>query len=246
MTTRNPPSRSGFTLVEILVSVAIILVLATVTVMVTSRIKQAAISARTLNNLREIGVGVAGWMGDNNNFYPPAWDNNGGANRSYAQVLDPYVHGVESFRSLDSKFIGPNKRIPVKVNNFSHPITYMMNRAVCRDTTVYGAVSETLVHASKVTRPAEVILMADGSQNPANLGQANASAYRVYSAVGQRGPAGSASKPIPIGPNEDSGSGDGWFRYDHDKCHALLCDGSAKVFKKGSILNRNLWIELRD
>lgn len=240
------PDRRGFTLVELLVSIAIVLTLAALVFVVANRGRKASLSAATLNNLREIGVSVAAWMGDNNNFYPPAWDNNNGANRSYAQVLDPYMHGVETFRSPESKFIGPNKRIPVRVNQYSHPITYSMNRAVCRDTTKYGNVAETLVHATKVTRPAEVILIADGCQNPGNLGQANATAARLHSQTGQTGPAAKAKEPVPLGPDEDTSAGDGWFRYPSGKCHALFCDGSVRAFEKGSILHRNIWIDLTD
>lgn len=237
-------SKRGFTLVEILVTITILVTLAGITFLIATRAKQSALSAKTINNLREIGVCAGLWMSDNNNFFPPAWDNTNGANRSYAQVFDPYMHGVETFRSLESRFIGPDKRIPVKVNNYSHPITYSMNRAVCRDTTVYGKVAETLVHATKVARPTEVILLADGCQNPANLGQANASAYRLAAAVGQTGPAGKCNEPIPTGPDADTPAGDGWFRYPWGKCHALFCDGSAKTFAKGTILKKNIWIDL--
>lgn len=240
------PSKRGFTLIEILITITVIVTLAGLVVLVSSRAKQSALSTKTLNNLREIGVCAGLLMADNNSFFPPAWDNNGGANRSYAQVFDPYMHGVEIFRSADSKFIGPNKRIPVKVTPYSHPITYSMNRAVCRDTTVYGKVAETLVHASKVARPAEVILMADGCQNPGNLGQANASAYRLSNAIGQTGPAGKRGEPIPLGPDADTSAGDGWFRYPGGKCHALFCDGSAKAFPKGTILKRNIWIDVTE
>ena len=86
-------------------------------------------------------------MADNNNFYPACWNNPKGSNRSYAQSLDPSMHGVESYRTLDSKFIGPNKRISVKVNGYSHPMPHLMNKAVRPDTT---NASSPLNHASKV------------------------------------------------------------------------------------------------
>lgn len=234
--------KRGFTLVELLVTISIIAVLGSLVFFMASRAKQAAVSAKTLNNLREIGVCTGLWMAENNNYYPPAWDNS--SNRSYAQVLDPYIHGVDKFRSTESKFIGPNKRIPVKVNPNSHPITYSMNRAVCRDISLYGGVADTLIPASRVADPTQVILLADGCQNPGNLGQANATAYRLATAVGTTGPAGQASQPIPVGPDVDTSAGDGWFRYPGGKCHALFCDGSAKAFRKGSILKRNIWISL--
>jgi prepilin-type N-terminal cleavage/methylation domain-containing protein/prepilin-type processing-associated H-X9-DG protein len=238
--------KRGFTLVEILVTITIIVTLAAATFLIASRARQSALSAKTINNLREIGVCSALWMSENNNFYPPAWDNTQGANRSYAQVLDPYMHGVTPFRNLQSKFIGPNKRIPVEVNRWSHPITYTMNRAVCRDITVYDKVGETLVHATKVANPTEVILMADGCQNPRNLGQANAYAYRIWAAVGQTGPSSKSNELIPVGPDADTSAGDGWFRYPSGKCHALFCDGSAKAFAKGTIKNRNIWLDVTE
>jgi prepilin-type N-terminal cleavage/methylation domain-containing protein len=235
--------RRAFTLVEVLVTITIIGVLGGVAFYAATRAKKSANSASTLSNLREIGISTAMWSSDNNSFYPPAWDNTNGANRSYAQVLDPYMHGVETFRSVDSKFIGPNKRMPVKVNQWSHPITYSMNRAVSRDmTTPQGAKPLKLVHFSKVDNPAEVIQMADGCQNPGNLGQANATAFRLSAAIGTSGSPGQGDQKVPVGPNEDTGAGEGWFRYDDGKCHALMCDGSARIFKEGTMKKKNLWV----
>ena len=227
----------GFTLVEILVTITIIVTLAGMTFFISSRAKQAAISAKTINNLREIGACTALWMADNNNFYPACWDNTKGANRSYAQTLDPYMHSVEAYRSLDSKFIGPNKRIPVRVNGNSHPMTYSMNKAVCPDT---SNASSPLVHASKVGNPSNVIMLADGCQNPGNLGQSSAGAHRLDT-IGQTGPQAQGSLPIPVGTDVDTSAGDGWFRYAGGKCHVAFCDGSAGVFAKGKILKRNIW-----
>jgi hypothetical protein len=88
-----------------------------------------------------------------------------------------------------------------------------------------------------------VILLGDGCQNPGNLGQSNASAYRLYAATGQSGAPGKGTQTIPVGPDVDTAAGDGWFRYPWGKCHALMCDGSAMVFAKGTIKNKNIWID---
>ena len=237
-------SKRGFTLVELLVTITIIATLAGLTFSVASRSKRAALSARTISNLREIGVANGMWMIDNNNFFPSCWNNN--QNTSYAQLLDPYMHSTNTYRRLDSRFIGPNKRIPLKVNGFSHPMTYSMNKAVCPDVTAQNGVKVSLIHASKVANPTQVILMADGCQNPGNLGQSSAGAHRVDSAVGSTGPSAQASKPIPVGPDVDTSAGDGWFRYANGKCHALFCDGSAQTFQKGKILKRNIWLGTTD
>ena len=233
----------GFTMVEILVVIAIIMVLAALIFVGASKMNSAAKSATTLNRLREIGVAAGGYMADNNMFYPPCWDNTEGRNRSWAQVLDEYVHGRTPYREQDSKFIGPNARLPVKVNGDSHPITFTMNRAVGKDITQVGTYSEKLIDVTQIDRPNEVILFADGCQNPSNLNQSNASAYRVYSAVGESGPRSQFGKKIPIGPDTDTSGSDGWFRYPGGKCHVVMCDGSARAFRKGEIANRNVWID---
>lgn len=235
--------KRGFTLVEVLVVIAIVIALAAITATFYGKAQRAAKSASTVSRLREIGVAAGSWTVDNNQFFPPCWDNTEGANKSYAQTLDPYMHGLDNFRSKESKFIGPNARKPVEVNQYSHPITFSTNKAVCRDITETGGVAETLVHVSQVQRIDDVILMADGCQNPSNLNQANASAYSVFGAVGATGPIRSYTRPIPIGPDVDEASGDGWFRYPDDRCHALMCSGGVRVFKKGEIKTGNVWID---
>ena len=236
--------KRAFTLVEILVVIVILIVLASLAFVMVGKGDQAAKSTATLNSLREIAAGSGLWMADNANFFPPAWDNTEGANRSYAQVLDPYVHGVEEFRSTESKFIGPNARLKVRVNEYSHPMTFSMNRGVCRDITVRGDVGEDLIHATQIERPSEVILLADGCQNPRNLNQCSASAYRVFFQVGETGPRSEFDDPIPVGPDQDVPGADGWFRYPNGKCHVAFCDGSARTFKKGTILKRHVWIDV--
>lgn len=235
------PRPAGFTLVEILVTIAIIIVLAGGIFALSRKGMQAANSASTLGNLREIGAGVGGWMGDNGNFFPPAWDNTGGQNRSYAQVLDPYVNGQEDYRKADSKFVAPNKRLPVEVNEYSHPITYSMNHVVCEVYNTEEDLAKSLIHVTQVDRLADVILMADGCQNPGNMNQANATFYQIQ--VGKTGSPAEWNDKIPVGPDEDTNAGDGWIRYPGGKAHALMCDGSARVFTKGSVTKGNIWLD---
>lgn len=230
-------------MVELLVVVAIMITLALLVITVASRMKAKAKSVATLGNLREIGVSAQAWMADNNNFYPPCWDNTNGRNLSYVQTLGAILHDHPNFRGADSKFIGPNARLKVTVGKFSHPATFSMNPAVCRNVTQIEGVVPKLVHSAQVERPSDVILMADGCQKPSNLGQSNVSAFKVTAAVSTTGPQAQFGDPIPVGPDTDTAAGDGWFRYADDKCHALMCDGSAQVFAKGSIQKRNIWID---
>ena len=224
-----------------IIVITITVVLASLAVVGARNAKNSAKSAAMLVQLHGIGAAIGGWMSDNNNSFPPCW--NGELNQSYAQILDPYMHGVENLRTQDSSFIGVNKRVNLILpKTGGHPITFSMNRAVSSDVTpnkADAAKTEKLVHFSRISRLEKVILLADGGQSPTS-GVANASAFRVRAQVGSSGPSSGWSKPIPVGPDADTAPGVGCFRYPHGKCHALMCDGSARAFAKGWIINGNV------
>ncbi len=56
--------RTGFTLVELLVVITIIIVLAALTFSITSRVRIAAAKSRSISQMRNISMGLASWMAD--------------------------------------------------------------------------------------------------------------------------------------------------------------------------------------
>jgi prepilin-type N-terminal cleavage/methylation domain-containing protein len=64
------PVRSGFTLVELLIVIAIIAVLSLLVFLGARRGLMAANQSRTASQMREIGVAVAAWASENNNNEP--------------------------------------------------------------------------------------------------------------------------------------------------------------------------------
>ena len=67
-----PSKRAGFTLVEILVVIAIIGVLAALLFAVFSRVREKGRSASCQNNLRQIAMAMQQYVGDNDGIFPPA------------------------------------------------------------------------------------------------------------------------------------------------------------------------------
>ncbi len=63
-------SRSAFTLIELVAVVAIIAMLMTLLVPHLARFQDRSQSIVCMNNLRQIGIGVLSYVGDNNNEYP--------------------------------------------------------------------------------------------------------------------------------------------------------------------------------
>ncbi len=97
----NPPShnrrRPGFTLVEILVVIVIILVLAAISFMITGRIRKSANKTITIGNMRQIGVAMLSYNADQGR-YP---DQNGGtvATGTWDRLLIPFLGYSETLPS---------------------------------------------------------------------------------------------------------------------------------------------------
>ena len=79
----SAPRRRGFTLIELLVVIAIIAILAALLFPVFARAKMAAKQTACLSNLKQIGSGIALYMGDSDDVFPFALD----ASDKYAPAI---------------------------------------------------------------------------------------------------------------------------------------------------------------
>mgnify|MGYP002779656434 CR=1 FL=1 len=89
-------TRGGFTLIELLVVIAIIAILAAILFPVFSRARENARRISCVSNLKQIGLGVAMYVQDNDGAYPMS-SSTDGTLRRWPDYIFPYVKSAQLF-----------------------------------------------------------------------------------------------------------------------------------------------------
>ena len=219
------PFSLGFTLVELLVVIAVIAILAALLFPALSRARESARTAICATNLKQLGLAVA-LYGDEFGVYPPGYTGPG----DFTFVLSPYL-------SKDAKVYGEEeKRSPVIQcpSRTIQPSALTANYSAHPRVLVHTAYGETQIRYGSLTRPSDTLILADAIQLPE--GRALATLVDV-AGISTDGTAANAENPVPVGLDMDGiSSGVGNLRYRHgDRANLLFADGHVEAIRKGAL-----------
>ena len=169
--------KNGFTLIELLVVIAIIAILASMLLPALSTARAKGRSIHCINNLKQLGLGMIQYCGDNDSFCPNPLDPSAGfyTYRSWVIQISPYVGGV----GLD--------KLPAYTTKYEFPAAFVCTARPTDRLNLWGTwegpnysyngriglnlwySSQKGARISQCLRPSVVTAMADDKGNEHNL-----------------------------------------------------------------------------
>lgn len=235
--------RGAFSLVELLVAVAVIGILSLLGVQAARKVTDSAREAEGLANLRQIGVVVATHVAEDAGSYPRGlFVNESGTPFSdwalflSARYLDPHPRfDYSGGARRNAIFRDPAAKFPDRgtLHFTSNPLVFVSH-------------NDNPVSAARLARPSQTVMVMDAGQQPGS-GSSYARAVNLP-LINSAPSAGRRDQAVPITPgnNSDSEFGAGsvrWRARNGNAAKFLFADGHAKMLRKGELLYRHIWID---
>jgi len=159
MNSLSQPRRRAFTLVEMLVVLAIIALLVAILFPVFSRVREKGRQANCVSNLKQLGIGFAQYVQDNDEYYPmEAYNLNAtGGTIVWPSLIYTYVKDQDVYKC-------PDDTLTADFGAVTFPVSYGYSTyfGLAHSMTNLGIHSEGLP-CSFLVKPASTLFMADAN-----------------------------------------------------------------------------------
>lgn len=219
----SPPvshCRKAFTLVELLATVVVLGVLASLLLPTLMRSRDSANAAQCLTNLRHIGSAISFYSQENNGAYPFGYIKSSGTR--WTKIIFDYSGPSSRF------LFCPQEKVKPPAD--STATNYAVNPHVMSEKKTDSSVAQTVV---SVKRPSQVVLVTDGSVAAGGI-----SSWGFYNQTGwDKASPALAETPVPNEESEDARR-ISWRH--HDCTQAVFADGHAEALPVGTLKYKNL------
>lgn len=231
------PAKKAFSLIELLVTIAIISVLATITIPVVNRSRLAAQDTRCLGNLRQIGTAALLFAADNDNFFPNGNIRSTNENGTTTFITWPITLAPYLGKETKSNWVIVCPSSERQPQGSAQP-QYSANQLILTGT------GQAPIHMSRVTRnPGNIIMLADGVLRN---GSGRTIPYQAHAGLNMSGAGlnvNAGSNPEAYVPVDIADEARMDYRHRSHTVHSVMVDGSVHSFQKGTIRNLNFMFE---
>jgi prepilin-type N-terminal cleavage/methylation domain-containing protein/prepilin-type processing-associated H-X9-DG protein len=155
--------RAGFTLVELLVVIAVIALLAAILFPVFARARENARRSSCQSNLRQIGLGILQYAQDYDELVPARQHASGSVSpRSWRGMLQPYIKSADVFRCPSNRANAANAADGIRRSYNCNGLSSTAN--LCGTAPMPEIPTGTPVHLARIQNTAQLILVVEGRE----------------------------------------------------------------------------------